>query len=64
MKQSIQEQLQREMTRKQFLQLMAVAVFSILGINNLVNLLSRTAKSAAPANPSERHGFGASKFGE
>ncbi len=64
MKQSIREQLQKEMTRKQFLQLMTLAVLSILGVNNVLGLLGKFTKNQPTvAQQAEPHGFGSSKFG-
>jgi NAD dependent epimerase/dehydratase family enzyme len=56
-----QQLLQQEVTRKQFIQVMALAIVSILGFSNLLNLLTGAVKPAKVADAS--HGFGSNKFG-
>lgn len=64
MRENIYEHLGRELTRKQFLQLMVAAVIAIFGFNNLVSLLLGK-KTVIPQQMQQNssHGFGASKFG-
>jgi hypothetical protein len=59
---NIQELLQKELTRKQFLQLLVVMAVSLLGFSNLLNMLSGNNRPATPDKKSS-HGFGSSKFG-
>lgn len=63
LKKALQEQLlQKEMSRRQFLQFAGVAVISLFGLSNLLSLLTNLG-DAKPKDKTERHGFGASKFG-
>jgi hypothetical protein len=57
--------LQRELTRKEFLQVMAVVTISVLGFNNLVSMLTKFRQPAhrKGIDPARRRGFGSSKFG-
>ena len=66
MRDQIREHLSQEVTRKQFLQFMTTALLMVLGVNNLISLLSGT----RPGHSFNRgnsatggHGFGSSKFG-
>ncbi len=62
---NLQNLLQQELTRKQFIQMLGVMVVSLLGFNNLISMLAKmnhstnTKKVAASA----KDGFGSSKFG-
>jgi hypothetical protein len=67
----IREQLQREMTRKEFLQILTGILLSVFGFHNLLALLSgHAAGSTRPSSAVDsllgdsRHGFGSRKFGD
>lgn len=65
---NIQELMKKELTRKQFLQLLAVLIISVLGFNNLYSLLTKAGSTASTARLQSKHtdtssGFGSSKFG-
>lgn len=60
--------LQKEVTRKEFLQFAGVALISLLGFSNFVHLISKFAHSSHPTTAttveSKGHrGFGSSRFG-
>jgi len=56
--------LTREMTRKQFLQLMGAGVIAVFGFGNLLSLLARSGGAHSDKKTdAERHGFGSRKFG-
>lgn len=67
MRDYLREQLQREITRKEFLQIFGVLLLSVFGVHNFVNIIAgnfpgakgRHRSNGAPAS----HGFGSSKFG-
>ncbi|TAH34093.1 hypothetical protein EYC59_03795 [Candidatus Saccharibacteria bacterium] len=61
MRETLHEQLGRELTRKQFLHLMTAALLAIFGLNNLISLL--TGQKLFSNQERGRHGFGSSKFG-
>ena len=67
MRGSLREQLNTEITRKQFLQFMAAALLAVFGLNNLISLLTGShdvQRVLVPgASDNNRHGFGSSKFG-
>lgn len=64
MRERFREQLQKEMTRSQFLQVMAGLLLSVFGFQSLLSFFS-------PSQPSERHplspgidqDFGTRRFG-
>lgn len=58
----------KQMTRKEFLQFVALAILGVLGFRNFVNfLLEAQGRQRQPAqtlsDAPTTHGFGASKFG-
>lgn len=58
--------LQKEMSRKEFLQFAGGSLFVLLGLTNLMALFShfaRTAETPGVVNPEATHGFGSRKFG-
>lgn len=58
--------LQREMTRKEFLQYTAGAAVVLFGLGNVLSFLFPFAKSVLPDKVDKtesRHGFGSRKFG-
>jgi hypothetical protein len=64
MSKAIRQLLEKEVTRKEFLQFAGAALIAVLGLNNFIALLthfgtSTTKSSSEPAS----HGFGASRFG-
>lgn len=64
MKEPLNQFLMQEMTRKQFLQLLAGGIIGLFGFSNLIALIMRTNKVAQnPPHDSDRHGFGSRKFG-
>jgi hypothetical protein len=65
MKNDLRNQLlQREMTRKEFLQWVAGACAILLGFGNLLSLLTRYSKTEEKTvQATDRHGFGSRKFG-
>ena len=55
--------LEREMTRKEFLQLVGASLVVLLGLPNFIQMLQRQ-KTSQPAQPNNAsHGFGSRKFG-
>jgi hypothetical protein len=61
---NLQKLMQQELTRKQFLQVVAVLLVSVLGFGNLVNMLTRIhAPSTSQLKGKSKNGFGNSKFG-
>ena len=63
-----QELFSKQMTRKEFLKLFAVALISILGINNFITNLDKYSKrntigQTSGANSKTSRGFGSRKFG-
>ncbi len=62
MRETLHEQLGRELTRKQFLQLLTAGLLAIFGLNNLISLLTGQ-KLFTRQETQDRHGFGSSKFG-
>lgn len=66
MRDNLREQLNVEITRKQFLQYMTTVALMVFGLNNLVSLLTSGKIGVHPgtARPGdERDGFGGRKFG-
>jgi hypothetical protein len=66
MREYLREQLNKEMTRKQFLQAMAGLLLAVFGFHNLVNFLtsstgSHTTSQHPPATDPD--GFGSRRFG-
>lgn len=59
--------LQKEVTRKEFLQFAGVALISLLGFSNFLHLISKFAHSshhtASTVESKGQHGFGSSRFG-
>lgn len=62
-KPNLQELLQKELTRKQFIQVVGVMVVSLLGFNNLINMLTHLNRPADSKQTQARNGFGSNKFG-
>jgi len=67
MRENLREQLNTEITRKQFLQYMTGALLMVFGLNNLISLLTGS-KSVQhtmllPPTSDGPDGFGARKFG-
>ncbi len=62
MREILNEQLNKELTRKQFLQLTVAAMLALFGFNNLLNMLNRP-KTVVHVHDKSGHGFGSSKFG-
>ncbi len=61
------ELLQREVTRGQFLKMIGVAAVSVLGVQNFIAGVNRSANTLSNPRRSQRvasHGFGSRKFGE
>jgi len=66
MRDNLREQLDKEITRKQFLQYMAAAMLTMFGLNNLVSLLTgnKPQRIVIETQPQTNHdGFGTRKFG-
>ena len=69
MRDNLREKLSEEITRKQFLQYLTGAVLMVLGLNNLISLLtgSRLEKHIyvhdAPNTGTDHSGFGNRSFG-
>ena len=55
--------LQREMTRKEFLQFLGSSLIILLGLPSFLQLLQRTANPKSHAKDDTRNGFGSRKFG-
>jgi hypothetical protein len=66
MRDYLREQLQREITRKEFLQILGVLLLSVFGVHNFVNIIAGNfpgSKSKRRSGTPASHGFGSSKFG-
>ena len=57
------ELLRKELTRKQFIQMMLLGVVSVLGFQNVLSMLTRVSDKPAAATKKASSGFGNSKFG-
>ncbi len=58
--------LQKEMTRKEFLQFAGSSMLVLFGLTNFLALMSHLSKAEQPAlttTDNEAHGFGSRKFG-
>ncbi|MDB5177257.1 MAG: hypothetical protein JWN75_925 [Candidatus Saccharibacteria bacterium] len=56
----------KQMSRKEFLQFMGMAVIALFGLNNFILFLrdqQKSAKSKEVAKDPASHGFGSRKFG-
>ena len=63
MKQQLDELLQKDMTRQEFIATLGLGIISILGFSSILKfLLEGTNPSHKAASPS-RHGYGASSYG-
>lgn len=62
---NFQELMTKELTRKQFLQLLGVMIIGLLGFNNLINMLTHYSRGQANnrAQLQDKNGFGSNKFG-
>lgn len=66
MNKNINDLLDRDISRKEFLQFIGGGIIVLFGLQNLINYLSHynPGSSDPTKQPSEtRHGFGSSKFG-
>jgi hypothetical protein len=67
MRDYLREQLQREITRKEFIQILGVLLLSVFGVHNFVNIIAGNFPGAKGKRGSNHatasHGFGSSKFG-
>jgi hypothetical protein len=62
---SINELLEKDISRKEFLQFVGGGIIVLFGLQNLINYLTQFNQSTSQsASPPARHGFGASKFGK
>lgn len=63
----LQELFARQLTRKEFIKLLGVALLSFVGVNNFIAMLNksskRTSEKAVAQNVNATKGFGTSKFG-
>jgi hypothetical protein len=56
--------LDREMTRKEFLQIVGASLIVLLGVGNLLKVLQpKTGQLSETAQKQAMHGFGSRKFG-
>ena len=58
--------LQKELTRREFLQFLGGAIVIVIGFGNLITLMKHFTKTAEPdkvANTDTNNGFGTRKFG-
>lgn len=55
--------LQKEVTRKEFLQCVAGSLIFVFGFHNLLSLLQRYRQADQPRQPEALSGFGTRKFG-
>ena len=62
---TIQELLNKEMSRKQFLQVAGAAVLGIIGFTNFINNLDKIAKTQTVQKPIKEvvSGYGSSAYG-
>lgn len=69
MRENLREQLNTEISRKQFLQYMAGAMLMVFGLNNIISLLAgnkiehHVLYPKRPSDADGRDGFGSRKFG-
>ena len=66
MSKALSKLLEKEVTRKEFLQFAGTALIALLGLNNFLALVTRFAHgtpSTTTNDPNGRHGFGSSRFG-
>jgi hypothetical protein len=66
MRDYLREQLQREITRKEFIQILGVLLLSIFGVHNFVNIIAGNfpgTKGKRRGGGPASHGFGSSRFG-
>lgn len=63
MRDNLREQLNKEMTRKQFLQYLTGALLMVFGLHNLVSLLTGSKHIIVQQEAQGRHGFGSRSFG-
>lgn len=68
MRENLREQLNTEITRKQFLQYTAGALLMVFGLNNLISLLTGNKVIEhqvllTPPGANDHDGFGSRKFG-
>jgi hypothetical protein len=71
MRDYLRDQMQREITRKEFLQILTGVMLSVFGFHNIIALLSGKSPVTQhilgePTDGSKdgRHGFGSSRFGD
>ena len=59
--------MQKEVTRKEFVQYMGLGIVTLLGLSNFLSLLQHMRGRQMPNpyldDPTKRSGFGASRFG-
>jgi len=62
---TIQDLLNKEMNRKQFLQVAGAAILGIIGFTNFINNLDKIAKTQTVKKPSKEvvSGYGSSVYG-
>jgi hypothetical protein len=62
---TLQDLLYKDMTRKQFLQVVGAAILGIIGFTNFLNNLDKFAKTQTAHKPSKEivSGYGSSAYG-
>ena len=60
---NLQDLLQQEVSRKEFLQCLGIALLSMVGITNVLNSLQKGLNSPTSAKQAP-HGYGASPYGK
>lgn len=59
----IQDLLSRQMTRKEFLQVLGMAILTLIGVGNFIAMWRRQAEQGSGRDGSTRSGFGSRRFG-
>ncbi len=62
----VKELLSRQMTRQEFLKVAVVAILTLIGVGNFMNLMkshSRQSSQPASIDTTNQNGFGSRKFG-
>jgi hypothetical protein len=65
MSKALSKLLEKEVTRKEFLQFLGAALITIFGLNNFIALLTQTTQTTTShaSDKNGQHGFGSSRFG-
>jgi hypothetical protein len=64
MNKNISELLDKDISRKEFLQFIGGGIIVLFGLQNLINYMTQFDPSPKPDATPARHGFGSSRFGK